>query len=1145
MTADTGWASQPPEDNSRRARGTSGTLNDAANVGGAGGSMTLAGANNLQQSIDTLNTTIENLITSIANASFGQRAASAGTAGQAQTQGNGGGFPGLLSGIFGTPASTTMGDGASASAANVPAANNMAGTNGGGFNMTPPAKQASGGNAGSPRFGGAIAAGGIAAAVGAVGTFGQSQMPGQIALNQLAASTYSMMPAGSTFTEAQSMAQALSVGTNRSALIGPVNTQDASQMAANLQYLGGNPNYNASPLGRAGFTATRGMMVANQDMTASQASQQAMGLYSPNLSAAMMRMGMPTPLQQGTGLPRENLAQFAQSIIGRTGRGTSGYNPSTGAMTTQEFNTLFSANGAGMRNLQMIAAMSQGAINPSDMLTPMRDINNLLGGRGGPAMTATQATNLMNQASYQNPQGAKARSTLMKYGVQPTDIEKLKQNQSQLNVRQGDESQGFTAGLNTATDALAKFNAMLNQILTSTGAAYGVGYAGGAVGTVAGTSHSNFLSGAAGLIAHGGEEGLGFLGIKKLLGKAKTTGSKAANKVADDAGDIAKDAPEAGGGLSDLLGPLAMMLPLLSGQSRSQMHQFAAKKDPGKGGVWNPLNWVGAYANQAATGIEGIFGGGASPLSLKKEWNAVNPSPSPAMGAAAKKKMTVNIGGGAAIGNMPPPGSKPSPEAAQKKKVQQTVSGQARQAVAAAEKERGIKYQWGGETPGVGFDCSGLIQWAYKQAGVNLPRTSQQMWNALQKRSVPMNEVEEGDLVFMAGSDGSPDSPGHVGMMISGTRLIQAPYTGADVQVIGYNEHQWTHAARPAGSMVGVSKVPATGKGGNGSGNAGGNGSGSGNAGGPNWLPSFGGGAGGGLGNFTSEADAVSSALGDTGGSGGGGMGGTPLSQWLNPGGTSGGSSGNSGAGPGGPKIPKNIKPGKTGATTKNLSGNKKIINQAASKYGWGTGALWNALNSLEMGEAGYNNNAQNPGSTAYGMGQFLSTTWAGVGGHKTSDPVLQAEYMMKYIKERYGNPVRAWADWQARSPHWYAEGTDEAKKGLAWVGERGPELVRLSGGQGIISNASSMAALKAAQAKPAQSPWGVPSEMQNAGLGQSKASQNYTTNINIGSNAIQVNMPPGTGGDISQAGATIAKSLVKYLSNENLHSTISRGHKL
>jgi|SRR6185437_346990 len=80
-----------------------------------------------------------------------------------------------------------------------------------------------------------------------------------------------------------------------------------------------------------------------------------------------------------------------------------------------------------------------------------------------------------------------------------------------------------------------------------------------------------------------------------------------------------------------------------------------------------------------------------------------------------------------------------------------------------------------------------------------------------------------------------------------------------------------------------------------------------------------------------------------------------------------------------------------------------------ASAYGWSTGAEWTALNNIVMAESGWNNTAQNPSSTAFGIGQFLDSTWATVGYKKTSDPVTQIAAMLAYIKQRYGDPIKAW----------------------------------------------------------------------------------------------------------------------------------------
>lgn len=68
--------------------------------------------------------------------------------------------------------------------------------------------------------------------------------------------------------------------------------------------------------------------------------------------------------------------------------------------------------------------------------------------------------------------------------------------------------------------------------------------------------------------------------------------------------------------------------------------------------------------------------------------------------------------------------------------------------------------------------------------------------------------------------------------------------------------------------------------------------------------------------------------------------------------------------------------------------------------------------------ESSFSSTAQNPTSTAYGLFQFLDSTWATVGAKKTSDPYLQCVAGLKYIHDRYGNPDKAWAFWSAH--HWY-----------------------------------------------------------------------------------------------------------------------------
>lgn len=105
------------------------------------------------------------------------------------------------------------------------------------------------------------------------------------------------------------------------------------------------------------------------------------------------------------------------------------------------------------------------------------------------------------------------------------------------------------------------------------------------------------------------------------------------------------------------------------------------------------------------------------------------------------------------------------------------------------------------------------------------------------------------------------------------------------------------------------------------------------------------------------------------------------------------------------------------------ISANAETVRTVfATIYGW-AGAQWDAAFRLLMGESGFNNTAQNPTSSAYGMFQFLDATWGAQGGSKTSDPRQQAILGGRYIKAAYGSPIAALAAWLARSPHWYAQG--------------------------------------------------------------------------------------------------------------------------
>lgn len=88
-------------------------------------------------------------------------------------------------------------------------------------------------------------------------------------------------------------------------------------------------------------------------------------------------------------------------------------------------------------------------------------------------------------------------------------------------------------------------------------------------------------------------------------------------------------------------------------------------------------------------------------------------------------------------------------------------SAQGEAAVAAARTQLGTPYVWGGTQPG-GFDCSGLTQWAYRQAGVEIPRTAEEQAVG---RSVSAEELQPGDLAVW---------DGHVAMYAGDGQMIEA-----------------------------------------------------------------------------------------------------------------------------------------------------------------------------------------------------------------------------------------------------------------------------------------------------------------------------------------------------------------------------------
>jgi cell wall-associated NlpC family hydrolase len=99
----------------------------------------------------------------------------------------------------------------------------------------------------------------------------------------------------------------------------------------------------------------------------------------------------------------------------------------------------------------------------------------------------------------------------------------------------------------------------------------------------------------------------------------------------------------------------------------------------------------------------------------------------------------------------------------------------------AAMSRRGLPYVWGAAGPR-SFDCSGLVQWSFAQAGITMPRVAADQ--ALSGPAVPVSQLQPGDLIFYHTDQTDPTYISHVAMYVGNGWMIQAPEPGMNVEVV-------------------------------------------------------------------------------------------------------------------------------------------------------------------------------------------------------------------------------------------------------------------------------------------------------------------------------------------------------------------------
>lgn len=106
----------------------------------------------------------------------------------------------------------------------------------------------------------------------------------------------------------------------------------------------------------------------------------------------------------------------------------------------------------------------------------------------------------------------------------------------------------------------------------------------------------------------------------------------------------------------------------------------------------------------------------------------------------------------------------------------------------------GVPYEWGGSSP-AGFDCSGLVQYVYSNAGLHLPRTAAAQMDA--SAPLTLENAQAGDLLFFR--DGNRTS--HVAIYLGQGRFVHAPSTGQQVSLDSFGNAYWRMRFARAGRV--------------------------------------------------------------------------------------------------------------------------------------------------------------------------------------------------------------------------------------------------------------------------------------------------------------------------------------------------------